>query len=81
MADGVQRLLAGHGSFRPLVVTHRAEEVACKNLPQPSRQFFLGAPAELLPGHMGLQQGLLHDIGRIELAAQPSVKPGLGQQA
>lgn len=45
-----------------------------QNLPQPSEQFRFGGPTKLLPTPMSFEDRLLHDIGLIELAAQPRIQ-------
>src|SRR5262249_18668184 len=50
--------------------------------PQPGGQAGVGGAAELVAGLVGLQQGVLHDVAGVELAAEALVdlQPGEGAQ-
>ena len=79
--DLVQRALAGHlpRPCRPKA-TYQIGQIACQDLPQPSRQFRLPLSAKLSEALMGLEESLLHQIAGVGLALQRLVDSGACQQ-
>src|SRR5262249_24750393 len=62
------------------VAAHGGGQLVGQDLPQPGGALGLGAAAELPALLVSAGQGLLHHVGRIELAAQPRVEVEAGQQ-
>ena len=63
-----------------LVFAGHVDEAVGEDAPQPCGLFGGRAAAKLLAVLVGLDERLLHDVGRIEFAAQPRVELEAGQQ-
>jgi hypothetical protein len=61
-------------------VAHQAGEVVRQHLPQPGHQLALGRPAELGERRVGVEEGFLNEVRRIDLALQPPPDLEPGQQ-
>jgi hypothetical protein len=62
------------------VVAGGVGQVAGQDLPQPGRHFLCRAAAELRQRLVGLQQGLLHQVGSVEAGQQSSIEVAACQQ-
>jgi hypothetical protein len=68
-----ERAFAAGVAFVRAKSSDAVKQVVRENPPQPAEPLFLGPPAIALPIPCGFEQRLLHDVGCVELVAQPGV--------
>ena len=62
----IQRALAAYIPLGASESPNRVGQVVRQNLPQPAHQFGFRGPTKLRLFLVGVQQGLLNDIGRVQ---------------
>src|SRR5581483_7380714 len=78
--ERLQGALARHVAFRTPQVTGGVGQVARQDLPQPGGLFGDAAKLELSQCLVRFEEGLLDDVGGVELASQACVESGASQE-
>ena len=77
----LQRALASDVPFVGLPTADNVGEVVGQHSPQPGEVLCLAVAAELVALLVRFEQGPLHQVGRIDLAAEPRVEVAAGPEA